>query len=143
MINVNRKFIPGLAESWEVSPDGLTLTYHLRKGVQFSDGWGEFTSADVKYNFEMQASKLSVGKVAQSRRIASMDTPDPYTLVVHFKDPYPTFHVDLSMGNSGTCQGIVCKKYLETVGEDVASQKPVGTGPYKLVEHKLGDYYEV
>ena len=98
------------------------------------DGWGEFTSADVKYNFEMQASPKSVGKVAQCRRIASMDTPDPYTLVVHFKDPYPTFFVDLSMGNSGVCQGIVCKKYVETVGEEAASQKPIGTGPYKLVE---------
>ena len=89
--NVNFKFQPGLAESWDVSPDGLTLTYHLRKGVQWQDGWGEFTSADVKYNFEMHASSQSAGKTAQCRRIASMDTPDPYTLVVHFKDPYPNF----------------------------------------------------
>ena len=138
----NRKFIPGLAESWDVSPDGLTLTYHLRKGVQFSDGWGELTSEDVKYNFEMQASKTSVGKTSQTRRIASMDTPDPYTLVVHFKDPYPNFYVDLSMANSGVCQGIACKKYIESVGTDAASQKPVGTGPYRLVDSKSGDYFK-
>ena len=118
--NVNRKFIPGLAESWEVTSDGLTLTYHLRKGIQFVEGWGELTSADVKYNFEMQASSKSIGKAAQCRRIASMETPDPYTLVLHFKDSYPTFFVDLSMANSGVCQGIVCKKYVETVGEEIS-----------------------
>ena len=88
--HINRTFIPGLAESWEVSQDGLTLTYHLRQAVQWQDGWGEFTSADVKYNFEMHASSRSIGKTAACRRIASMDTPDPYTLVVHFKDPFPT-----------------------------------------------------
>jgi len=71
-----------------------------------------------------------------------MDTPDPYTLVVHFKDPYPIFFADLSAGNSGVCQGIVCKKYLETVGEEVASQKPIGTGPYKMVESKTGSYFK-
>ena len=138
--NKNHKFLPGLAESWENSPDGLTLTYHLRKGVQFHEGWGEMTSEDVKWNFEMQASKLSIGKASQTRRIASMDTPDPYTLVVHFKDPYPTFFVDLSLANSGVCQGILCKKYFETVGEEAASQKPIGTGPYKFIESKSGDY---
>ena len=47
------------------------------------------------------------------------------------------------MGNSGVCQGIVCKKYLETVGEETASQKPVGTGPYKLIESQLRKLYEV
>ena len=140
--NVNNTFIPGLAESWENSPDGLTLTYKLRKGIQFQDGWGEVTSADVKFNFEMQASKTSIGKVSQTRRIASMDTPDPYTMVVHFKDPYPTFYLDLSLGSSGVCQGILCKKYIETVGEDTASQKPVGTGPFKMIEAHLGDRYK-
>jgi peptide/nickel transport system substrate-binding protein len=139
----NHKFIPGLAESWEVSPDALTLTYHIRKGVQFSDGWGEFTAADVKYNFEMQASPKSVGKVAQTRRIASMDTPDQYTLVVHFKDPFPTFFAELSLGNSGVCQGMVSKKYLETVGEETASKKPVGTGPYRLVDSQTGSYFKL
>jgi ABC-type transport system substrate-binding protein len=138
----NKKFQPGLAESWENSPDGLTLTYHLRKGIQYTDGWGELTSADVKFNFEMQASKASVGKVAQTRRIASMDTPDPYTLVVHFKDPYPMFFVDMSMANSGVCQGIVCKKYYDTVGEETASQKPIGTGPYRLVDNQPGSYFK-
>jgi peptide/nickel transport system substrate-binding protein len=139
---VNRKFFPGLAESWDVSPDGLTTTFHLRKGVQFSDGWGELTSADVKYNFERQAAPDSTGKTSQTRRIASMDTPDPYTLVVHFKDPYPTFFVDMSMGNSGVAQGIVCKKYLEKVGDEEASKKPIGSGPYRLVDFQLGSYYK-
>ena len=135
-------FLPGLATSWEVSPDGMTTTFHLRQGVQFSDGWGEFTSADVAYNFKMHASPTSVGKTAQTRRITGMDTPDPYTLVVHMKDSYPTFWVDMSMGNSGICQGLVCKKYVETVGEETASQKPIGTGPYKLVDTQLGNYYK-
>ena len=53
-----------------------------------------------------------------------MDTPDPYTLVVHMKVPYPTFYVDLAMANSGTCQGNIRKKYLETVGEDEAVENP-------------------
>jgi peptide/nickel transport system substrate-binding protein len=140
--HLNFKFLPGLAESWEVSPDGLSLIYHLRKGVQWQDGWGEFTSADVKFNFEMQASKKSIGKVSQTRRIASMDIPDPYTLNVHFKDSYPTFWMDLSVGNSGICQGIVCKKYVETVGEEVASQKPIGSGPFKLVDSQSGSYFK-
>ena len=140
--HVNHTFQPGLAQSWEVSPDGLTTTFYLRKGVQFSDGWGELTSADVKYNFEMQASKQSVGKASQTRRIASMDTPDPYTLVIHFKDPYPTFFVDMSMGNSGVCQGFVCKKYIETVGEDTASQKPIGTGAYRVVDSQSGSHFK-
>ena len=140
--NANLKYEPGLAESWENSLDGMTLTYHLRQGVEWQEGWGEFTSADVKYNFEMQASPKSVGKTAQCRRIASMDTPDPYTLVVHFKDSYPTFFADMSMANSATCQGIVCKKYAETVGEDAAAEKPIGTGPYKLIDSQLGSYYK-
>ena len=140
---INRKLIPGLAESWEVTPDGLSLTYHLRKGVQWQGGWGEFTSADVKFNFEMHASKTSVGKTSQTRKIASMDAPDPYTLVVNFKEPYPTFFVDLSLANSAVCQGIVCKKYIETAGEDAAAEKPIGTGPYKWVESKLGSYHKL
>ena len=140
---LNLKYLTGLAESWETSTDAMTLTYILRKGVQFNDGWGEFTAADVKYCFEMQASMLSVGKVAATRNIASMEMPDPYTLIVHFIKPSPTFFGLLSLGDGGICQGIVCKKYIETVGEEVASQKPIGTGPFKLADFQTGSYYNL
>ena len=139
---VNKEYIPGLAESWEYSPDGLTLTYHLREGVQFQDGWGELTSEDVKWNFEQQALDDSTGRVSSARMVKSMDTPDPYTLVVHFKMGTPAFLGEFSLAAGGTAQGIVCKKYVETVGEDEAAQKPVGTGPYKLVDSQLGSYYK-
>lgn len=48
----DRNLIPSLAESWEVSDDKKTYTFHLRKGVQFHRGYGEFTSADVAYTLE-------------------------------------------------------------------------------------------
>jgi peptide/nickel transport system substrate-binding protein len=140
--HVNKQFFPGLAERWEVTPDGMTTTFHLRKGIQYDEGWGEFTSADVKFNLEMQASPKSTGKTAITRRIASMETPDPYTLIVNFKDPFPTFFVEMSMANSGVCQGFVSKKYYDTAGEDIASQKPVGTGPYRLVDSQPGLYFK-
>ncbi len=140
--HINHKFLPGLATSWEVSEDGLTTTYHLRKGVQFSDGWGELTSADVAYDFAMHRSPEATGKAEIHRRVASVETPDPYTVICHMKTPFPTFFVELSMANSGVSQGIVCKKYMETVGETVAAQKPIGTGPYRLVDSHLGDYYK-
>ena len=140
--HINHNFLPGLAESWEVSEDGMTTTYHLRKGVQFTDGWGELTSADVAYDFAMHRSLESLGKTEVHRRVASTDEPDPYTLIVHMKTPYPTFFADLSMANSGVSQGIVCKKYIETVGTELASQKPIGSGPFRLVESKLGSYYK-
>lgn len=139
---INREFIPGLAESWEVSPDALTITYHLRQGVQFQDGWGELTSEDVKYNFERHAADDSTGKVEQARRIDSMETPDPYTLVINFKRAFPTFLAELSYGGGGMAQGIVSKNYVEAVGETVAAQEPIGTGPYKLVESSLGSYHK-
>jgi ABC-type transport system substrate-binding protein len=140
---LNRKNIPGLAESWEVSPDALTTTFHLRRGVQFSDGWGELTAADVKFTMEGHAGKDSRGFTAQTRNIANMETPDPYTLVVHLKKPAPVFFTTFTIGNGGVLQGIVCKKYIETVGTKDASQKPVGTGPFKLVEYKEGSYYKL
>jgi ABC-type transport system substrate-binding protein len=138
---VNRKFLPGLAESWDISPDAMTTTFHLRKGVQFQDGWGEFTSEDLKYNFEKQAGKDSNG-LTTIRAVASMDLPDSYTLVAHMRTPQPTIFSLFSLGNGGTCQGFVSKKYIETVGETVASQKPIGTGPYKMIDHQTGSYYK-
>jgi peptide/nickel transport system substrate-binding protein len=132
--------LPGLAEKWEMSPDGKTWTFYIRKGVQFHEGYGELTADDVKYSFERMIDKTSVGSPAQLLRniIDKVETPDPYKVVVSLKTPY----VGLVGGylNDTNAGGIiVSKKYVTTVGDEKANAHPIGTAPYTLAEeHKKG-----
>jgi peptide/nickel transport system substrate-binding protein len=135
--------IPSVAQSWEYSSDYLTLTFHLRKGIQFHEGYGELTSADVKYTFEQTMSADSImgnkNKFTDPKNgIASMDTPDPYTFVIHFRGVNTDLISNMTEQNEDT--PIVCKKYVEKVGVDEASRHPIGSGPYHFVEFKSGDY---
>lgn len=124
--------IPGLAESWEMSEDGRTWTFHLREGVEFSGGYGELTSEDVAYSIaRLTAEDSRAGPASAMRRaIASVETPDERTVVVHLN--FPDF--ELAQGYFGAAQqlGIVSKAYFDEVGEEQASTDPVGTGPYVL-----------
>ncbi|HEU5189279.1 MAG TPA: ABC transporter substrate-binding protein [Methylomirabilota bacterium] len=129
---------PDLAESWTISPDGLTYTFKLRKDVKWHDG-KPFTSADVKWTYQEAIAKYHpVGRVAYAS-IASIDTPDPYTVVLKMKTPFgPTvFMTSLNMGP------ILPKHLLE--GQDLATaefnRKPVGTGPFKIAEAVKGSHY--
>lgn len=123
---------PGLAESWEMSEDAKTWTFKLRQGVQFSGGYGEMTSADVAYSIERLIRDDSrAGPASPMRRlIASVETPDDYTVVVHLN--FPDF--ELAQGYFGAAQqlGIVSKKHFDTLGEEAAEATPIGTGPYEL-----------
>ena len=132
--------LPGLAEKWEMSSDGKTWTFYIRKGVQFHEGYGELTAEDVKYSFERMIDKTSVGSPAQLLRniIDKVETPEPYKVVVSLKTPY----VGLVGGylNDTNAGGIVVsKKYVTAVGDEKANAHPIGTGPYTLAEeHKKG-----
>ncbi|MBI5649320.1 MAG: ABC transporter substrate-binding protein [Chloroflexi bacterium] len=131
---------PGLAEKWEMSADGKTWTFYIRKGVQFHDGYGELTAEDVKFSFEKMIAKESVGSPAQLLRniIDKVETPDPYTVVVSLKTPYVGL-VGGYLNDTNAGGSIVSKKYVTTVGDEKANAKPVGTGPYMLAEeHKKG-----
>jgi len=126
---------PGLATSWEMSPDGMTYTFHLREGVQFHEGWGEVTGEDVKYSWERMIDENSIGSPAgQLRRlIDTIEVPDPYTVVLHLQTP----NAEIIRGhmtdyNAGGM--IVCKEYVESVGDEEANAHPIGTGPYTLAE---------
>ncbi|MFC1928250.1 ABC transporter substrate-binding protein [Chloroflexota bacterium] len=132
--------IPGLAKQWEYSTDFRTLTFSLREGIQFQGGWGELTADDVKYSIEQTMSEGSVaGRAPVLRRtIESLEVKDPYTLVIHQKTPSGYTHVMFTIENYHI--PIVCKKHLETVGIDEANLHPVGSGPWRLVEHEFGDY---
>ncbi len=132
--------MPGLAETWEMSPDGKTWTFSIRKGVQFHENWGELTAEDLKYSVERMIDKNSIGSPAAQLRslIDKVDAPEPYKCIISLKSPYP----ELVRGffNDGNAAGIVVsKKYVESVGDDKANAHPIGTAPFTLAEpHQKG-----
>lgn len=123
---------PALAQSWEVSPDGLDLTLQLREGVRWHDG-EPFTAEDVKFNFE-EIVPLSTYGAGLAERIASVEITDPNTVVVHLDRPYgPLLE---AVGE----QFMVPKHVYE--GTDYvtnqANKEPIGTGPMKFGHYTPG-----
>ncbi len=117
--------VPALAESWDFSDDGLTLTFHLRQGVTFHNG-ADFTSEDVKASFERILDEAT-GASARSNylSIASIDTPDDYTVVFNLSQP----DVPLLAALASTNAAIVDSADIES--GDVATVAN-GTGPFML-----------
>ena len=124
----NGDVVPGLASSWEVSEDGLTITFHLREGATFHNG-AECSSEDVLYSFEKQMENSSSLK----SKIDSISAPDEQTVII--KTPYPCASIFNSLSTPGT--SIVCKSYVEEQGDD-AFIHPVGSGAYQLKEWVKG-----
>jgi len=78
-----------LAAKWEMSPDGRTWTFHLRHGVQWHKGFGEFTSDDVAFTIKRMADpKTGSQYSANFRQIESVDTPENKSFVERWKCKY-------------------------------------------------------
>ena len=90
-LDANLNIVPALAESWAFSNGGTTLTMNLRQGVKFHDG-SDFTSADVKATFEriLDEATGAAGR-ANYTSIASIDTPDDFTVVFNLNQPVVDF----------------------------------------------------
>ena len=123
---------PCLAESWTVSPDGLTYDFALRQGVTFHDG-DPVTAEDVKFSFERYR---GTEHATMKERVDSVDIVDPRHVRFKLKAPWPDF---LTFYSSTTGAGwIVPKKYVEKVGDDGFKRAPIGAGPYKFVSFTPG-----
>ena len=82
------KLVPALAERWEVSGDGKTWTFYLRKGVVFHNG-DSLTSADVKATFErIRSEETASPNRNEFEPIQSIETPDDYTVVLRLNEPW-------------------------------------------------------
>ena len=128
---------PALAKSWEVSPDGKTITFRLQEGVTFHNGQ-PFTSADVQYSFMEIAKKVNPNGPVILAELTSVDTPDPMTAVFNLANPAPYLMVSLSSNN----MPIVCKSVFEGTQplNNPTANRPIGTGPFKFAEWNRGQY---
>lgn len=120
---------PLLAEKWETSPDQKTWTFHLRKDAKFHNG-EPFNAATVKFAFERAGGDKSTNKDKRLfASFASIDTPDPYTVVLNGKEPNPDLPFLLGQGTA-----IIVEP--KSVAGNAAT--PVGTGPYLLDQWRKG-----
>ncbi|MBV8333562.1 MAG: peptide ABC transporter substrate-binding protein [Candidatus Eremiobacteraeota bacterium] len=131
--------IPSRANG-DVSPDGKRITYRLRRGVRFADGV-EFTSADVVFTYQAVLDPRNRAVTVEPyRTIVSMQTPDPYTVVVLLRRPWNAAVGEI-LAEGDYIFGILPKhaftsrKVLGTPWEDA----PFGTGPFRVKEWVRGD----
>ncbi|MEM7259545.1 MAG: ABC transporter substrate-binding protein [Pseudomonadota bacterium] len=131
------KAVPSLAESWEVSEDGKTVTFNLRQGVKWHDG-ADFTSADVQFTVMEVLKQVHPRGPNSFKEVTSIDTPDAHTAVFNLANPAPYM-----MRALGSYESPMVPKHL-LEGQDIRSadiaNKPVGTGPFTFTEWKKGQY---
>jgi peptide/nickel transport system substrate-binding protein len=121
--------VPDVAQSWEM-PDPKTFIFHLRSGVKFHDGRA-LTSADVKFTFDSVLNGISSpnGMVRSTKRgsfdrVASIEAPDPLTVIFHLSEPRASFLWDMTRPAIGIVPN----------GSDTSIRyHPVGSGPFRFV----------
>ena len=124
-----------LAESWEVSPDGKRITFHLRKGVKWHDG-APFTSDDVMFTYKRMIDPRTPTAYGEDfKQVKRASAPDPQTFVVEYPRPFAPALASWGMH-------VLPKHLLESypdISKSPLNKRPVGTGPYRFVEWKTGE----
>ncbi len=129
---------PALAERWEVSPDGKSFTFTIRKGVKFHNlpplNGREVTAEDVKWSFEYisRTGQFANVKFTKTNQIAfqfegvdKIEAPNPSTAIVRFKEPFAPF-----MNYAGSKDMYTTAKELYDTG--IINDKPMGAGPFMV-----------
>ncbi len=119
---------PDLAESWDVSDDGLVWTFKLREGVQWQHGYGEVTAEDVVFSLEKSADPERSAYASEYSAFEKVEAVDPYTVRITLSQVIPNVLGPLANYAGGF---IISKKAYEERG-DAFSRQPVGFGPFQL-----------
>ncbi len=141
------ELVPGLAESWEISQDGLTYTFHLRAGVKFHRNKAftptrEFNAEDVLWSFQRQLDpthpwhKLATRgfpyaeAMGMAALIARIEAPDAHTVVFTLNHAEAPFLADLAMGFASIYSAEYAAQLLASGNTEQLNQQPIGTGPF-------------
>jgi len=130
----NIELMGDLAESWDVSDDGLTIIFHLRKGVKWHDGY-QFTAEDVKFTYEKLIDPLCPTPYSGDfKKVKSFEIIDDYTVRVIYEEPF-------SPGLASWGMPIMPEHILknENFLKCSFSRNPIGTGPYKFKKWKSAE----
>ena len=123
-----RTIIPGLALSWDISPDGISYTFKLRQGVKFHDG-SEFDADDVKWTFDEAIKPNSYSGAKYIPYIAGTEKIDKYTVKITLKQPWADFMPTLAYEED---LDIMAREAVEKWGVDYGFKAVVGTGSFKF-----------
>ncbi len=127
----DQKLIPAVVKKWTLSPDGKRFEIEIRDDVYWHDG-KKLTTEDIAYTFFERAKaghKIDLARVW--RNVTAVEILSPTKAVIVLKSPMPTAAPWMAF----LANFIVPKHYMEKVGVDGFAAKPLGSGPYKLVEY--------
>jgi len=147
------KVVPGLAESWTISKDGLEYTFKLRKGVKFHANkrfkpTRDFNADDALFMFERQwkendpyfkvtsANHAYFGDMGMPKLLKSVEKIDDYTLKVVLNAPEAPFLSNLAMQFAGVQSKEYAIAMLKAGTPEKIDQEPLGTGPFMLVQYQ-------
>ena len=144
--NDRDEMVPELAtrvptqQNGDISRDGLTVTYHLRRGVQWQDG-AAFTADDVIFTYQqiMNPRNFIVSRAGYDR-ITRIDRVDDYTIAVHLKQPYAPF-ISTFFAPSAHSDEVLPKHLLArypNINRIAYNELPIGTGPFRVTTYERG-----
>ena len=147
------KVVPGLAESWTVAENGLTITFKLRKGVKFHSSatfkpTRDFNADDVIWSFERQwkaehpYAKVSGGKydyfadMDMGKLLDTITKTDDYTVVMKLKEPNAPMMANLAMDFASIHSAEYADMLSKSGKPELMDQQPIGTGPFSFVTYQ-------
>jgi peptide/nickel transport system substrate-binding protein len=140
----NTSIGPMLAESWDISDDGKTYTFHLRRGVKFQNN-ATMISADVVWSLKRWLDPATQWRCLSEfsdhgiTQITSVEAPDEQTVTIKLTQPTALFLSTLARPDCGQTAIL----HRDSVSADGKWNIPIGTGPFKLGEWKRGQYVEL
>jgi ABC-type transport system substrate-binding protein len=156
LIGIDRNsgdYVPQLAETWDMAPDGKSWKLTLRKGVMFHEKWGEFSAKDVRHSIflitqpesvqtdaGLWRTLMGIKKTDSIEDVAKkveqrIEIVDDYTVIIHTELAAPELVDTLSAKNDLVMES---KARWDAGGKELYLQKVVGTGPFEFVERQVG-----
>lgn len=145
MVSAEGRYVPGLAESWTTSADGLTWTFRVRSGVRFHNG-RTMTAEDAAYSINrIRDPNTKSPRAGDFALVDSVTASGPNTLVIRLKQPFSPLLAKLSLSTNV----VVPREVVERDGD--LNRNPTGTGPFRFVGYspqqrltlvRSGDHWE-